>query len=114
MTLLELLLGVLGVWRVTHLFHAEDGPGDILIKFRRRLGNSIIGRAMDCFYCLSLWVALPFALVIAGTWRDRVLLWLAISGGAILLERATDRKPAAPIYSEDPPSGQEHDDVQLR
>jgi hypothetical protein len=53
---------------------------------RRRAGDSMIGRAMDCFYCLSLWVAPFFAAALAQDWRHGILLWLALSGAAVLLE----------------------------
>jgi hypothetical protein len=85
----RLLLGVLCVWRITHLFQAEDGPWDIVVRIRRAAGDSLLGRLLDCFYCLSLWVALPLAWVIGQTMSERVLMWLAFSGGAILLERST-------------------------
>jgi hypothetical protein len=99
----RLLLGALAVWRVTHLLSAEDGPGDLLVRLRRRAGDGFWGDLLDCFYCLSLWVSLPFALLLAEGWRGRLLSWLAFSAGAILLERATGRAPAAPpaLYLED-------------
>jgi hypothetical protein len=50
---------------------------------------SVVGRLMDCPYCLSLWLAAPLALVLAGSASAWVAAWLAISGGASLLERAT-------------------------
>ena len=98
-----LILGVLGVWRVTHLLHAEDGPLDLLLRFRRSVGNGFGGRLLDCFYCLSLWIAVPFALLLGQGWRESLLLWLALSGAAILLERSTTRPHAqAPVlYVED-------------
>ena len=104
MTFYWLVLGVLGVWRVTHLLHAEDGPWDLLVRVRRRVGNGFWGALLDCFYCLSLWVAIPFALLLGQGWKERLLLWPALSGGAILLERATARPEArAPdVYVEDP------------
>ena len=98
-----LVLGVLAVWRITHLFSAEDGPGDVLVRLRRSVGKGFWGRLLDCFYCLSLWVAAPFALLLAEGWREVVLFWLAFSAGAILLERATGPRPAVPpaFYLED-------------
>ena len=90
------ILGVLGVWRVTHLLQAEDGPWDVVIRLRRLAGQSILGALLDCFYCLSLWVALPFALGIGETYRERALLSLALSGGANLLERLTTREDSQP------------------
>jgi len=99
--LAELAVGVLCVWRVTHLLAAEDGPWQAVARLRRRLGGGMLGELMDCFYCLSLWVAAPVAALLAEGWRSGVPLWLALSGGAILLERATDRAAPA-IYHEDP------------
>jgi hypothetical protein len=99
----RLLLGALAVWRVTHLLSAEDGPGDLLVRLRRRAGDGFWGDLLDCFYCLSLWVSPPFALLLAEGWRGRLLSWLAFSAGAILLERATGPRPVAPpaLYLED-------------
>jgi hypothetical protein len=85
----RLLLGALCVWRITHLFQAEDGPWDIVVRIRRAAGDSLFGKLLDCFYCLSLWVSVPFAWLLGQTIAERALLWLALSAGAILLERAT-------------------------
>lgn len=87
-----LLLGVLSVWRVTHLLHAEDGPGRLLERLRRSLAQGFWSRLLDCFYCLSLWVAIPGAWLIGSRIEQRLFLWLALSGGAILIERMTDRR----------------------
>jgi len=86
-----LVLGVLCVWRVTHLLHAEDGPWDALARLRRAAGRGFWGGLLDCFYCLSLWIAAPLAFVLGAGWEERMLLWPALSAGAILLERATSK-----------------------
>ena len=86
-----LVLGILCVWRVTHLLNAEDGPWNLLVRLRRRLGNGFWGDLLDCFYCLSLWIAAPLAVLLGQGWKERLLLWPALSGAAILLERATAR-----------------------
>jgi hypothetical protein len=83
------VLGVLSVWRVTHLLNAEDGPEDFLVLIRRSVGNGFWGALLDCFYCLSLWIAVPFTLLLGQGWRERLLLWPALSAGAILVERAS-------------------------
>jgi hypothetical protein len=44
---------------------------------------------MDCFNCLSIWVAAPFALFAARRRTDRLISWLALSGTACILERIT-------------------------
>lgn len=106
-----LVLGILAVWRITHLLAEEDGPGDVLVRLRRGAGDGFWGDLLDCFYCLSLWIAVPFALLLAEGWREGLLSWLAFSAGAILLERATGHRPAVPpaVYLED-----EEDDHVLR
>jgi hypothetical protein len=104
-----LVLGALCVWRVTHLLNAEDGPWDLLVRLRRRAGEGFWGDLLDCFYCLSLWIAAPFAWLLGGGVRERLLLWPALSAAAILLERITNRKAGPPpvLYAED----EENDDV---
>ena len=95
-----IVIGALCCWRLTHLFNAEDGPGDILVRLRRRAGNGFFGSLLDCFYCLSLWIAAPLAWFLADAWSDRALVWLSISAGACLLERATDRTVPVPYFEE--------------
>jgi hypothetical protein len=96
MDLYRLLLGVLCAWRITHLFQAEDGPWDVVANIRRTAGDGLLGRLLDCFHCLSLWVAAPLAWVIGRTMIERFLMWLAFSGGAILAERSTSESSAEP------------------
>jgi hypothetical protein len=95
-----LALGILGVWRITHLFALEDGPWDLFVRLRGALRGESWRKLMTCFYCLSLWVAVPWALWLGESWAEQLLLWPALSGGAILLERATGVEPAP--YREDP------------
>ena len=90
--LYRLLLGVLVVWRITHLFQAEDGPWDVVVSIRRAAGDGFFGRLLDCFYCVSLWVSLPLGFIIGETAIERALLWPALSAGAILLERVISER----------------------
>lgn len=98
-----LILGILSVWRITHLLQAEDGPGDLMVHFRRKAGVGFWGSLLDCFYCLSFWIAVPFALLIGESWRERLILWPAYSAGAILLERLANPERGVPaaLYLED-------------
>lgn len=99
----RLVVGILGVWRITHLLQAEDGPWDIMVRFRQAVGNGFAGKLLDCFACSSLWVSAPFAFFLTRQCRQRFLLWLALSAGAILLERVTQRNetpPPAPYFEE--------------
>src|SRR5271169_2169959 len=85
--LMRFILAVLATWRVTHLLASEDGPADIIVRFRALLGQSILGKLMDCFNCLSLWVAALAAFFVSRTPLEWIFCWLALSGGACLLER---------------------------
>jgi hypothetical protein len=113
MSLVALVVGVLGVWRITYLLSAEDGPGDLILRLRLFLGRSLAGKAIECFDCLSLWVAIPFALTLGPSWLDRLLWWPALSGGAMAIYRAVSRPAPDPValYVEDPPVEARH--VQL-
>jgi hypothetical protein len=89
-------LGLLSVWRVTHMLYGEDGPGDAFVHLRRKAGNGFWGGLLDCFYCLSVWVAAPFALLLGQDWKERLVLVPALSAGAILIERLAARPPSLP------------------
>lgn len=95
-----LIISTLAVWRVTHLLSAEDGPWDIAVRIRKKMGNRFGGRLLDCFYCLSIWVAAPFSYFVGESVRERFYLWLAFSGGAILLDRVTSREAPLPYIEE--------------
>ena len=81
----------------------ESDTEYVLGNLRRSAGTGQFGELLSCFYCLSLWIAAPFAWLLADGWRHRLLLWPALSAGAILLERiASGGEPAAPIVLEEP------------
>jgi hypothetical protein len=84
---LRLAAAVLACWRVSHLLAAEDGPWDAVVRLRGAAGGGMLGKMMDCFKCVSVWVAAPLAVFVAPGWAERVVAWLAVSGGACLLER---------------------------
>jgi hypothetical protein len=90
------VVAVLATWRVTHLLALEDGPADLIVRLRLRLGRSFAGALMDCFKCLSLWIAAPAALFVARRPLDWLLTWLALSGAACLLERLGDEPMMIP------------------
>jgi hypothetical protein len=90
MTFFLFILMLLAVWRVTHLIQAEDGPFDLIFRIRKLAGNGFFGQLMDCFYCLSLWVALPPGFWFGAGWDQKIILWLALSGGAIILEKISN------------------------
>lgn len=77
------------IWRLTHLLTKEDGPFDIIFHLRKKTGNGLFGKLLDCFYCTSIWVALPFGIRQGNFWWEKLLFWIALSGAACLLEQAT-------------------------
>lgn len=85
------ILCALAVWRITHLVALEDGPFDLVFTFRKKVGDNVVGSLLDCFLCLSLWVAAPFAVLVSDTWVGRLVGWLALSGAASSLYMVTDR-----------------------
>jgi hypothetical protein len=98
-----LILGILSVWRITYLLHVEDGPWKLLARLRALLGRTFLAQLFDCFYCLSIWISAPFAWLTGEGWKERLLLWQALSGAAILLERVSNRDnfPPPATYFED-------------
>ena len=81
------VLAVLATWRVTHLLANEDGPADVIVRVRVWLGDRWIGKLMDCFNCLSFWIAAPMALFVSRRPLEWLFTWLALSGGACLLQQ---------------------------
>ena len=84
-------VAALATWRLTHLLVREDGPADAIARTREWLGESQLGALMDCFYCTSFWVAVAVVSTVMRSRRPAPLQWLAVSGGACLLERITRR-----------------------
>ncbi len=85
------LLASLATWRLAFMLTQEDGPWDVFVRLRVAAGASLPGRILQCFYCTSVWVAAPLTGFVT-SWSPRaVVVWLAISGAACLLHRATDR-----------------------
>lgn len=108
-----LALSTLTVWRITHLLSAEDGPWKLVARWREWAGGGFWGELLDCFYCLSLWIAAPFAFGLGEDWKEKLMLWPALSGAGILLERLT-APPPAPFYEAPLSKPQENSDVLLR
>lgn len=115
MSIVPFVAGVLAVWRLTHLVVEEDGPWDVFLKLRELARRAGVERLFGCFLCFSVWAAVPVALLLSRQWREVLLLILALSGGAILLERATAPKFPPPLWHEEEEEKEkESTDVLLR
>jgi hypothetical protein len=86
------LLVCFAIWRITHLLAKEDGPWDVIYSIRKKAGAGFFGNLLDCFHCLSIWIALPFGIWLGNHWWEKILYWVALSGAACLLEQATTQE----------------------
>lgn len=89
------LISIIAVWRLTHLLKEEAGPNDILYRVREPFledgdpdgrPKNWTGDALKCFLCLSIWCAIPFAIIVG--WHNPILMpvyWFGFSGGAIFM-----------------------------
>jgi hypothetical protein len=99
------ILSILATWRLTHLISKEDGPWDMIYRIRRAAGAGFFGNLLDCFYCLSIWVALPLGIWLGHNGWEKILYWWALSGAACLAEQLTassiKKHTDKPDYKED-------------
>lgn len=93
-----LALTLFAVWRVSHLLANEDGPGNAILRLRAWLGDSRLGTLLDCFQCVSLWVAAPFALALTREPVAWVVAWLGMSGAACVVERLSGQGRRPPEF----------------
>src|SRR5579863_7018186 len=84
---LQFVILSIAAWRVTHLIQAEDGPWEVIFKIRKLAGTGFVGSLMDCFYCSSIWVAIPFGIIAGHKWTEYIYYSLAFSGSAMLIQK---------------------------
>lgn len=113
MIAIEILIAILATWRITRMVQNENLPFNLGGRLRKRLRikeyEPVSGYAqttprrdaiqpgsfrdlMNCFKCLSFWVALPMANFITGGFWQVLTLTLAINAAAILLEHYAERR----------------------
>jgi hypothetical protein len=86
---LRFALSALAVYRVAFLVAREDGPMQMFQRLRVWTKDSGAGRIVACVNCLTVWLSLPFAAFVGGSWVERLVAWWALSGAAVLMDRAT-------------------------
>lgn len=101
MSLTELIIYILAVWRIANLFVNERGPFDVFSKLRVAAGHSVdeegvsveipdgfFSQVLSCLWCSSVWVAFWFT----GLWLIdhefalRFAVPFAMSAGAIMID----------------------------
>lgn len=95
----ELVLLALACWRLSSLFVREDGPFDILAKFRYFIGvefdefsrpkpRNVIAGIFSCVWCMSVWIGGVLAIFSAysANIHTFLLVALALSSAAIVVD----------------------------
>lgn len=84
----------IATWRLTRMLQKEEGPFNIFGKFRNLFIKNeeggtrliLIGKLLACMWCLSVWVAMPFAFHLASNLLELVAYTAALSGAAMLIQ----------------------------
>jgi hypothetical protein len=63
----------------------------MFVRLRQAVGRGPLADLFACFYCLSLWVSAPVALLMASGLKETIVAWPALSAGAILINRVAER-----------------------
>lgn len=87
--LTSFLIATLATWRVAALVTREEGPFQLFTHLRRWATAHGTGAAFQCLFCASVWIALPSAFFVVPVGFELIVVWLALSGGACLLDRVT-------------------------
>lgn len=82
-----LVLTVLAVWRIASLVCYENGPFKILFFLRKLFYRLKMGSLIECFHCISFWIAIAAVLLVFQGDKNVPLLIFAVSGSASIIER---------------------------
>ena len=88
-SILNLIVDILAVFRLTELLVKDEGPFQIFERFRRFLGRNAyrselhktVADAFNCVFCLGLWVAVLVLFL-----PRKIRYVLAIAGGQSIIE----------------------------
>lgn len=94
------LMAILAAYRLALMLATEEGPGGAFDAVRSRFDpeqETWLGRGLNCPKCISYWIALIAALMVAYLDADWnvvriVLAWNAIAGGAIIVYSLVDER----------------------
>ncbi len=96
--MIDIILAVLATYRIALMLATEEGAFGIFNLIRARIDpeqNTWVGRGLNCPLCIGFWIAGLFALLIAHQdatvhRSEFVLIWFAIAGGQVLLQKASE------------------------
>lgn len=97
---LNFLVLTLVCYRLNRLVAIDDGPMDMFLKLRIKLGaynynengevETNLGKFISCPHCIGVYTALPLAFLMNGFEWYILVYWLAIAGGSSFLWSLTD------------------------
>jgi len=98
-TLTTFFIAALAAHRLSVALAEEEGPFSLFVKLRGRLDpdqKTWLGRGINCVFCVSFWMALPIALLVAvlgyaDMWAWP-LIWLGLAGAVMLIRRWEQKK----------------------
>lgn len=98
---LLLITASFACYRLAKLITWDNGPFDIFLKFRTRVGvydynedlqpYTNLGKFFSCPYCVGIWVALVIVLLLYGAQMLVPLYWLAVAGLQSIYESWLDK-----------------------
>jgi hypothetical protein len=83
------LIAALATWRLAFLLARERGPANVFARLRNAMRDSVIGDGITCVKCTGMWISIPFAFFVKGTWTELVVIWLALAGVTALIDEWT-------------------------
>lgn len=93
LTWLHFLIAALATFRLSLLVSKEDGPAFIFRKLRRvPRPHSAAREWLSCLFCISVTASAVVCLIlwwagITAHWGEWILMWLAFSSAAILMNQ---------------------------
>jgi hypothetical protein len=101
--MIAFLVGALATWRISSLLVHEDGPAEVLAKFRDHvgvradkfggcIGDGVLASALCCLWCTSVWVGWIVALTQSRNIPRAAKIGLAYSAAAIVIQKALEDK----------------------
>lgn len=97
-----LILAILATYRLAQLIAFDDGPFDLIARFREFLGRNAyrglwvktLADMINCPFCLGIWISLFITLSIRqySSFLEFFLQWIGIAGGQAFLQELTLHK----------------------
>ena len=96
--MINIILAIFATYRIALMLATEEGAFEIFYQIRARIDpeqKTWVGRGLNCPLCIGFWIAGLFALLIAHQdatvhRSEFVLIWFAIAGGQVLLQKASE------------------------